>query len=73
MLTSHENCACMHGFITFGMIAANCEALPTFIPSAVGGDGDSTTPFWYVGYWPDRNAVIVAHQSTDVDDLFVIL
>ncbi|KAF5357440.1 hypothetical protein D9757_011588 [Collybiopsis confluens] len=47
---------------------ANCEANPGFIPVASGGDGDGTQ-FWYVGYDPTLNTVIVAHQGTDFSEI----
>ncbi|TDL25796.1 lipase [Rickenella mellea] len=43
---------------------ANCQANAGFQPQASGGDG-STTQFWYVGYSPGLNTVVVAHQGTD--------
>ncbi|KAI1789316.1 lipase [Ganoderma leucocontextum] len=43
---------------------ANCEANPSFKPVASGGDG-ALTQFWYVGYDPSLNEVIVGHQGTD--------
>ncbi|KAJ7065267.1 Alpha/Beta hydrolase protein [Mycena amicta] len=42
----------------------NCAANPTFEPIASGGDGDSIQ-FWYVGYDPTLQTVIVGHQGTD--------
>jgi len=47
---------------------ANCEANPGFIPTASGGDG-SDVQFWYVGFDPSLNTVIVAHQGTDPSEL----
>ncbi|KIJ55281.1 hypothetical protein M422DRAFT_23892 [Sphaerobolus stellatus SS14] len=47
---------------------ANCNANPGFIPVASGGNGGSTQ-FWYVGYSPSLNEVIVAHQGTDTSDI----
>ncbi|KAF8508907.1 Alpha/Beta hydrolase protein [Gautieria morchelliformis] len=43
---------------------ANCNANPGFIPVASGGDGD-VTQFWYVGFDPALNTVVVGHQGTD--------
>ncbi|TFK39670.1 lipase class 3 family protein [Crucibulum laeve] len=43
---------------------ANCDANPTFEPTASGGDG-SSVQFWYVGFDPTLQTVIVAHQGTD--------
>ncbi|KAJ7226953.1 lipase, partial [Mycena pura] len=42
----------------------NCAGNPTFQPIASGGDGDATQ-FWYVGYDPTLETVIVTHQGTD--------
>jgi len=51
---------------------ANCDALPGFVPTATGGDGDAV-PFWFVGFFPSMDAVIVGHQGTNpeqfVEDL----
>ncbi|KAF8336730.1 lipase [Amanita rubescens] len=44
---------------------ADCQANPDFKPVASGGDGASVQ-FWYVGYSPSLNEVIVAHQGTDI-------
>ncbi|KAF8439937.1 Alpha/Beta hydrolase protein [Boletus edulis BED1] len=43
---------------------ANCEANPDFKPVASGGDGNSVQ-YWYVGYDPSLDTVIVAHQGTN--------
>ncbi|KAI1796789.1 alpha/beta-hydrolase [Ganoderma leucocontextum] len=43
----------------------NCQANPSFKPIASGGDG-IVTQFWFVGYDPTLNEVIVSHQGTDV-------
>ncbi|KAK0490187.1 alpha/beta-hydrolase [Armillaria luteobubalina] len=48
-----------------------CEGNPDFKPIASGGNGDSVQ-FWYVGYAPDLNTVIVGHQGTDVTKLLPI-
>nr|VWP02231.1 Extracellular lipase (EC [Ganoderma boninense] len=50
----------------------NCEANPTFKPIATGGDGDYTQ-FWFAGYDPTLDTVIVAHQGTDVSKLLPVL
>ncbi|KAF8623148.1 hypothetical protein AX17_007537 [Amanita inopinata Kibby_2008] len=47
---------------------SNCRANPDFIPVASGGDGNSIQ-FWYVGYSPSLNSVIVAHQGTDTSQI----
>ncbi|EGN98358.1 hypothetical protein SERLA73DRAFT_161166 [Serpula lacrymans var. lacrymans S7.3] len=41
-----------------------CQAVPGFQVSLTGGDGNDIQ-YYYVGYWPDQNAVVVAHQGTD--------
>ncbi|KAF9478910.1 lipase class 3 family protein [Pholiota conissans] len=47
---------------------ANCAANPDFIPTASGGDG-SSVQFWYVGFSPSQNTVIVGHQGTDTSQI----
>ncbi|KAF9050948.1 Alpha/Beta hydrolase protein [Rhodocollybia butyracea] len=47
---------------------ANCNANPGFIPVAAGGDG-SDTQFYFVGYDPSLDAVIVSHQGTDPEEI----
>ncbi|KAL0953910.1 hypothetical protein HGRIS_005076 [Hohenbuehelia grisea] len=49
-----------------------CAANPSFLPTASGGDGDAVQ-FWYVGFDPTLNTVIVAHQGTDPSHLLPIL
>ncbi|KAG7442590.1 lipase [Guyanagaster necrorhizus] len=51
---------------------SNCEANSAFEPVASGGDGDSVQ-YWYVGYDPDLETVIVAHQGTDTSKLLPII
>jgi hypothetical protein len=51
---------------------ANCQANPSFIPVASGGDG-SSTQFWFVGYDPTLKTVIVSHQGTDVDAIIPLI
>ncbi|KAF9073596.1 lipase [Rhodocollybia butyracea] len=41
---------------------------PGFIPFATGGDG-SDIQFFFVGYDPSLNAVIVSHQGTDPEEI----
>ncbi|KAI1789472.1 alpha/beta-hydrolase [Ganoderma leucocontextum] len=41
-----------------------CAANADFQPSLTGGDGNDIQ-LYFVGYWPDQNAVVVAHQGTD--------
>ncbi|KAH9992034.1 alpha/beta-hydrolase [Russula vinacea] len=49
-----------------------CDALPGFMPTLTGGDGNGTQ-FFYVGYWPTQSAVVVAHQGTDPHKLLPVL
>ncbi|KAN0088313.1 Alpha/Beta hydrolase fold [Tylopilus felleus] len=46
----------------------NCEANPDFKPVASGGDGDSVQ-YWYVGYDPNLDTVVVAHQGTNPEEM----
>ncbi|KAJ3799435.1 lipase class 3 family protein [Lentinula aff. detonsa] len=50
----------------------NCEANPSFVPVASGGDGDSVQ-FWFVGFDPTLNSVIVSHQGTDTSEILPII
>ncbi|KLO06124.1 lipase [Schizopora paradoxa] len=50
----------------------NCEANPGFQPSASGGDG-TDTQYWYVGYDPTLNTVVVAHQGTNPSSILSLL
>ncbi|KAF5348060.1 hypothetical protein D9758_010002 [Tetrapyrgos nigripes] len=43
---------------------ANCKANADFIPTASGGNGGSVQ-FWFVGYSPSLDTVIISHQGTD--------
>lgn len=63
------------------MYTEACAALSGFQPTLVGGDGNAVqictclltqtpcilTPLKkvFVGYWPDKNSVVVAHEGTD--------
>ncbi|TBU28791.1 hypothetical protein BD311DRAFT_806639 [Dichomitus squalens] len=51
---------------------ATCEANPSFEPVASGGDG-AITQFWFVGFDPTLEEVIVGHQGTDVSKILPIL
>jgi len=51
---------------------ANCDANPNFQPTASGGDGNDVQ-FWYVGFDPDLNTVVVAHQGTDPSKIMPLL
>ncbi|KIY52535.1 lipase class 3 family protein, partial [Fistulina hepatica ATCC 64428] len=46
----------------------DCEANADFEPLASGGNG-GTVQFWYVGYDPSLDTMIVAHQGTDPSKL----
>jgi len=41
-----------------------CDALPGFNPTLTGGDGNAIQ-YYYVGSWPQGNAVVVAYEGTD--------
>ncbi|KAI0332705.1 lipase [Cubamyces sp. BRFM 1775] len=51
---------------------ANCAATPQFKPVAVGGDGDKVQ-YWFVGYDPTLNTVVVSHQGTDPNEILPLL
>ncbi|GAW07198.1 lipase class 3 family protein [Lentinula edodes] len=51
---------------------ANCQANPSFIPVASGGDGDGVQ-FWFVGYDPTLKSVIVSHQGTDASEILSVI
>ncbi|KAI0285637.1 lipase [Russula brevipes] len=51
---------------------ANCQANPDFQPVAAGGDG-AGTQFWFVGFSPSLNTVIVAHQGTNPQEILADL
>ncbi|KAF8718982.1 hypothetical protein AX14_011606 [Amanita brunnescens Koide BX004] len=40
-----------------------CSALPEFQPSLVGNG--NLVQIFFVGYWPEQNTVVVAHEGTD--------
>ncbi|KAH8110731.1 lipase [Phellopilus nigrolimitatus] len=42
---------------------SHCEENSGFMPTASGGDGNETQ-YWYVGYDPTLDTVLVAHQGT---------
>ncbi|KAF9456174.1 Alpha/Beta hydrolase protein [Collybia nuda] len=50
----------------------HCEATPSFKPVASGGDG-SITQFWYVGYDPTLETIIVSHQGTDIAKIIPLI
>jgi len=51
---------------------ASCNANPGFIPVAAGGDG-SDTQFYFVGYDPSLETVIVSHQGSDFAKILPLL
>ncbi|KAH7922225.1 alpha/beta-hydrolase [Leucogyrophana mollusca] len=51
---------------------ANCEANPDFEPVASGGNGDSVQ-YWFVGYDPTLDTVIVSHQGTDPSEIMPLI
>ncbi|KAJ3485781.1 hypothetical protein NLI96_g4725 [Meripilus lineatus] len=49
-----------------------CNAIPGFQPTIMGGDGGAVQ-YYFVGYWPSQNSVVVAHQGTDPFNAFAVL
>ncbi|KAI1790374.1 alpha/beta-hydrolase [Ganoderma leucocontextum] len=49
-----------------------CDANPGFKPVASGGDG-IVTQFWYVGYDPALDEIIVGHQGTDFSKIIPLI
>ncbi|KAF5340885.1 hypothetical protein D9758_012176 [Tetrapyrgos nigripes] len=49
-----------------------CNALPDFVPTLVGGDGNLIQNY-YVGYWESRQAIVVGHEGTDPTQLLALL
>ncbi|KAG2057508.1 alpha/beta-hydrolase [Suillus hirtellus] len=50
----------------------NCDANPGFKPVASGGNGDSVQ-YWFVGYDPNLDTVIVSHQGTDPSEIMPLI
>ncbi|KAF4590311.1 hypothetical protein EYR40_009298 [Pleurotus pulmonarius] len=50
----------------------SCNQNPDFVPTLFGGDGGSIQ-FFYVGYWPKEDSVVVVHQGTDPFELCALL
>ncbi|KAG2143797.1 Alpha/Beta hydrolase protein [Suillus bovinus] len=50
----------------------NCDANPKFKPVASGGNGDSVQ-YWFVGYDPTLNTVIVSHQGTNPSEILPLV
>ncbi|KAL4069869.1 Alpha/Beta hydrolase protein [Scleroderma yunnanense] len=49
-----------------------CSAVPGFQVTLTGGDGNAVQ-YYYVGYWPSQNTVVVAHQGTDPTQFYADL
>ncbi|KAG1820718.1 Alpha/Beta hydrolase protein [Suillus variegatus] len=50
----------------------SCEALSDFKVSLTGGN-DNSIQYYYVGYWPTKNTVVVAHEGTDPTSILAVL
>ncbi|KAG2754953.1 alpha/beta-hydrolase [Suillus brevipes Sb2] len=50
----------------------NCNANPGFKPVASGGNGDSVQ-YWFVGYDPKLDTVIVSHQGTNPSEILPLI
>ncbi|KAG1908103.1 Alpha/Beta hydrolase protein [Suillus fuscotomentosus] len=50
----------------------NCDANPGFKPVASGGNGDSVQ-YWFVGYDPNLDTVIVSHQGTNPSEILPLV
>ncbi|KAI0367595.1 lipase [Pilatotrama ljubarskyi] len=51
---------------------ANCQGNPHFKPVAAGGNGFDVQ-FWFVGYDPSLDTVIVSHQGTDPEEILPLI
>ncbi|KAE9390646.1 alpha/beta-hydrolase [Gymnopus androsaceus JB14] len=51
---------------------SNCQKNSDFIPVAAGGDGTGVQ-YWYAGYSPSLDSVVVAHQGTNTSSIEAIL
>ncbi|KAF9236095.1 Alpha/Beta hydrolase protein [Melanogaster broomeanus] len=51
---------------------STCAANPDFKPVASGGNGDSVQ-YWFVGFDPNLDTVIVAHQGTDTSKILPVV
>ncbi|TFL02251.1 alpha/beta-hydrolase [Pterulicium gracile] len=49
-----------------------CDAVGGFEVSLTGGDGNGIQ-LYFVGYWPQENAVVVSHQGTDPTQFLSVL
>ncbi|KAG9089563.1 hypothetical protein FRC06_001486, partial [Ceratobasidium sp. 370] len=55
-------------------VEGSCQADPVkdFIVYNSGGDGGKVQ-FWYVGWWPSGQSVVIAHQGTELNDTQAVL
>ncbi|KAG7441496.1 alpha/beta-hydrolase [Guyanagaster necrorhizus] len=49
-----------------------CDAVSDFEPTLVGGNGDDVQ-YFFVGYWPSEDAIVVGHEGTDPTQLESVL
>ncbi|KAG7098662.1 hypothetical protein E1B28_000578 [Marasmius oreades] len=49
-----------------------CAAIPDFKPTLVDGDGNLVQDY-FVGFWPEKLAVVVTHQGTDPTKMFALM
>ncbi|KAL4069868.1 Alpha/Beta hydrolase protein [Scleroderma yunnanense] len=49
-----------------------CTTVSDFQMTLAGGD-DNVVQYFYVGYWPTQNSIVVAHQGTDFSKLMPVL
>ncbi|KAG8682652.1 hypothetical protein FRC08_014821 [Ceratobasidium sp. 394] len=55
-------------------VEESCQADPVkdFVVYNSGGDGGKVQ-FWYVGWWPSGQSVVIAHQGTELNDTQAVL
>ncbi|KAG8686144.1 hypothetical protein FRC09_014318 [Ceratobasidium sp. 395] len=55
-------------------VEESCQADPVkdFVVYKSGGDGGKIQ-FWYVGWWPSKQSVVVAHQGTELNNTQAVL
>ncbi|KAF8129657.1 Alpha/Beta hydrolase protein [Mycena galopus ATCC 62051] len=63
---------CPANFTRTWSCGANCLANADFKPVASGGDGEFVQ-YWFVGYSPSLNRVIVAHEGSRLDSIVSLL
>ncbi|EIW78156.1 alpha beta-hydrolase [Coniophora puteana RWD-64-598 SS2] len=54
----------LESWAPYTQLTKACDAVPGFEPSLAAGDGNYVQ-YYFVGYWPTNNAVVVAHQGID--------